>query len=275
MTTIVQNLTKVTIASGHLNLSPYAQASLEVLTTDILNQYKLGNVSLSPTPESRVATTIVDNSSGVATALASAYGTIAGTALTLDQGVASVTGVVNVAFTANLVNVPVTFTGGTVTSGGVAATGLMSTGAGGTTATITMVKNGDYSAAPTGVSGAIGSGSWTSFTPVMAADIVGTLVQGHTISGPGITAGTYLVSGSGNSWVVSPSQTVSTHTPFTCLPGLPVIAAGASYSQADMVAIKLAISTINAQMNTMKVAIDHLNGAVAKIASGVTFDLTT
>jgi hypothetical protein len=45
-------------------------------------------------------------------------------------------------------------------------------------------------------------------TLIVSSGLVGTLAVGQTVSGPGVAINTYIVSGSGSSWTVFPSQTV-------------------------------------------------------------------
>lgn len=270
MSTRVSNLTKNTLSIGAVNLGPDASVNVDVLTSEIMSFFASGLITLSPLPATRTLSAIVDNTGGTPAAGASFSGTIAATTLTVDQGVSVMAAlVVNAAFNADLVNVPVTFTGGTVPTGGAQATGLMSTGAGGTTATITILTKGNYTAAPTGVTGTgLGAGSWTTFTPTLTENgLVGTIVIGQTISGTGVTAGTYITAGSGVSWTVSASQTVSTLREITAVAGLAAIAAGGTYSQADLVAAKNAIASLTVQLNAAKIAIDYLTVSVAKLAS--------
>ena len=53
------------------------------------------------------------------------------------------------------------------------------------------------------------TGSISGTTLTIISDLIGTVVIGQSVGGQGIALNTYIVSGSGTSWVVFPSQTVS------------------------------------------------------------------
>lgn len=56
------------------------------------------------------------------------------------------------------------------------------------------------------------TGSIATTTLTVSGDLIGTIVIGEVITGTGVTAGTRILSGSGTTWTVSASQTVSSTT---------------------------------------------------------------
>lgn len=64
---------------------------------------------------------------------------------------------------------------------------------------------------------AVGSSSGTALT-LTGPPSVGAVAVGQAVTGAGVTAGTYVVSGSGLSWVISPSQTIPASTTLNFAP---------------------------------------------------------
>ena len=68
------------------------------------------------------------------------------------------------------------------------------------------------SAVTTGTPAVMATSSISGTTLTVGSVSSGTIIAGQVLTGTGVTAGTYIVSGSGLSWVVSTSQTVSSTT---------------------------------------------------------------
>ena len=68
------------------------------------------------------------------------------------------------------------------------------------------------SAIATGTPAVMATSTITGTTLSVGSLSSGTIVAGQVLTGTGVTAGTYIVSGSGSTWTVSPSQTVTSTT---------------------------------------------------------------
>jgi hypothetical protein len=112
-----------------------------------------------------------------------------------------------------------TGTAGTANTGGGGGGGRNSTvatngGAGGSGVIILSVPTAFYSGTTTG-STAVFVGAITTTTLTVASVTSGTIAIGMVLSGTGVTVGTTITAGSGSSWTVTPSQTVTAGTSIT------------------------------------------------------------
>jgi len=274
-TVIVTNLTSGRLSFGRVNLDVGASVVVDNLDQTIINAQSLGLVSVSPSIASMSIALIADNTGGVAVGNASFTGTISTTTLTVSGSIKSLSYVQNAAFANNLVNVPVTFTGGTVATGGSQGSALLSTNGTGVITNLSLVNGGvGYTVAPTGITGTgIGSGSFTSITPVLGITS-GTVAVGQVLTGVGVAAGVYITAlgtGTGGlgTYTISATSTVASTIAMQAAPGVSVITAPSANATtsltADMQSVRAALSTLLNQYNALKLVVDDNNSTIATL----------